>query len=298
MNSKVYTTRQLVREVEQSFEDNDLCYGHGTDNPHDEAVYLVFCLLGIPFDCAEGVLDELVKMESVSRVFELAGQRICDRIPVAYLVNQAWFCGLEFQVDRRVLIPRSPIAELIENRFSPWVTESGVSRVLDIGTGSGCIAVACAIAFPKARIDAVDVSDSALELAEINVDRHRLSDRIRLLRSDLFEKLQDQKYDLIIANPPYVSKQEMDSLPPEYCHEPALALEAGSDGLDIIRRLLSESGRYLRAGGILVVEAGNGRQAIEESFPDLPLTWVDFEFGGEGVFLLEAQYLQTPGRDN
>ena len=261
-------------------------------------MYLVFCVLGIPFGCTEGVLDELVGMESVARVFELARQRIFDRIPVAYLVNQAWFCGLAFQVDRRVLIPRSPIAELIENRFSPWITESGVSRMLDIGTGSGCIAVACAIAFPKARIDAVDVSDSALELAEINVDRHGLSDRIRLLRSDLFEKLQDQKYDLIIANPPYVSKQEIDTLPPEYRHEPTLALAAGSDGLDIIRRLLLESGRHLRADGILVVEAGNGRQAIEESFPDLPLTWVDFEFGGEGVFLLEAQYLQTPGRDN
>ena len=265
-------------------------YGHGTDNPHDEAIYLVFCALGISFNCPETALDEDVGREIGAQAFDLARRRIEERTPVAYLVKQAWFCGLPFHVDERVLIPRSPIAELIENRFAPWLNAE-VSRILDIGTGSACIAVASALAFPGARVDAVDISAAALEVARGNVEGHGLTERIRLIQSDLYENLGDLKYDLIIANPPYVTAREMRRLPPEHRHEPALALAAGQDGLDVIRRLLDMSGRYLRPHGILVVEVGNGRQAVDKGFPAMPFVWVDFEYGGEGVFLLEARSL-------
>lgn len=289
---KPYTARRLVEEVERSFAAHDLHYGHGTDNPRDEAVYLVFCALGIAFDCPEQDLDAEVGREAAARVFDLARKRVEDRTPIAYLVNQAWFCGLPFHVDERVLIPRSPLAESIENRFAPWLDADRVSSILDIGTGSACIAVACALAFPEARVDAVDISAEALVVAHGNVERHGLAERIRLIKSDLYENLGDRKYDLIVANPPYVTAREMRELPPEHRHEPALALAAGSDGLDVVRRLLAESGRHLRPDGILVVEVGNGRESVDKTFPSLPFVWLDFEYGGEGVFLLEARSLK------
>ena len=291
MNEYSNTPAGLIGCLEQRFRDADLCYGHGTDNPGDEAAYLVLAALGIPFDAGEAELNRRLDPGEIELVHELAEQRISRRRPVAYLVNKAWFCGLLFYVDERVLIPRSPIAELIEDRFSPWVQEEEVQRILDIGTGSGCIAVACAMAFPEAAVDAVDVSEGALAVARINVDNHDLSDSVRLIRSNLFEALAGERYDLIVANPPYVSAAAMANLPEEYLHEPGAALAAGTDGLDVVRRILHGAREHLTEHGVLIVEVGDSRDAVTDAFPDLLFTWLEFERGGDGVFLLKVDQL-------
>ncbi len=223
---------------------------------------------------------------------ELIGRRIKERIPAVYLTGETWFAGLPFQVDRRALIPRSPIAELIERRFAPWIDPRGVRRILDIGTGSGCIAVACAKALPRARVDAVDISPEALEVAAINVRRHRVGSRVSLVRSDHFSALSGERYDIIVANPPYVGRREMSGLPPEYRHEPRLALAAGRDGLDSVRVILREAGGHLRSRGLLIVEVGNTETAVRRAFRHLPFLWLEFERGGGGVFLLTADQLR------
>jgi ribosomal protein L3 glutamine methyltransferase len=285
------TPAGLIDWLEQRFRDADLCYGHGTDNPGDEAAYLVLAALNIPFDAGAEQLNRRLDPGEIERIRELAEQRISRRRPVAYLVNKAWFCGLPFYVDERVLIPRSPIAELIEDRFSPWVQEEEVQRILDIGTGSGCIAVACAMAFPEAAVDAVDEDEDALEVARINVENHDLSDSVRLIHSSLFEGLAGERYDLIVANPPYVGATAMADLPEEYLHEPGAALAAGPDGLDVVRRILREAREHLTAHGVLIVEVGDSRDAVMDAFPDLPFTWLEFERGGDGVFLLTDEQL-------
>jgi len=256
-------------------------------------VYLVLGTLGLPFDVEEKVLDESLPENACQRVFSLVEKRIARHIPVAYLINQSWFCGLPFYVDDRVLIPRSPIAELIENRFSPWLREEDVSSILDIGTGSGCIAIACACAFPNAEVDAVDNSNEALAVVERNIERHEMSARVNVLNSDVYSQLGDRSYDLIVANPPYVGAEELSQLPREYGHEPIVALQSGEDGLDIVRILINESGRYLKPGGILVVEVGYTWPAVIEVFPDVPFMWFEFERGGEGVFMLTADHLKN-----
>ena len=281
------TPRQWVFRVEREFRAARLCYGHGTDNPRDDAAFLVLRALGLPFDCAPGLLDEPVSKVQATRLADLARRRIRERRPVAYLLQEAWFAGLPFHVDERVLIPRSPIAELILGRFAPWLPGGRARRILDIGTGSGCIAIACAFAFPKATVDAVDVSPDALAVARKNVRRHGLQARVRCLRSDIFSALRDRTYDIIVSNPPYVPARAWRKLPPEYAHEPRLALECGRDGFDIVRRLLEQSAGHLTRRGILVVEVGTGQRALMRAFPTLPFAWPDFERGGDGVFILQ-----------
>jgi len=228
---------------------------------------------------------------AAERVLKLFEERIRRRVPAAYLMGRMWFAGLEFEVDARVIVPRSPFAELIHAGFAPWIDPDRVRRILDIGTGSGCIAIACAIAFPRAQVDAVDVSLHALEVARRNVARHGVGDRVHLFQGDVYEPLGDARYDLIVSNPPYVSDEEMQTLPQEYRHEPDLALRAGADGLDIVRRILAGARRHLEPGGALFVEVGDSDVRVQTAFPDLRLTWLEFERGGGGVFLIRAEEL-------
>ena len=286
------TIRELINDISFRFAESDIFYGHGTDNAFDEAVYLVFSVLELAFSTGEDKLNQVVDANWINRIDNLASQRVKERKPVAYLVNKAWFSGLQFYVDERVLIPRSPIAELIEEKFQPWLDPvTGVKNILDIGTGSGCIAIASAIAFPSASVDAVDISQDALDVARINVDNFMLNNQIKLIESDLYLELGNNKYDLIVANLPYVDSADMNALPAEFRHEPSLGLKAGIDGLNVIRRIIAESKLHLTDKGILVVEVGNSQQAVEENFPDIPFTWLEFERGGEGVFLLMAEEL-------
>ena len=295
MNSsiEVSTPYQFILWAKQCFDEADLYFGHGTDNAYDEAAFLVLRALDLPFEIDDDQLNQSLSSEVKDYLIKLVTHRIEQRQPVAYMLNEAWFCGLPFYVDERVLVPRSPLAELIGQRFSPWIVVEDVSRILDVGTGSGCIAIASALAFSDATVDAVDISADALAVAEENSCRHGVNDRLRLIRSDLYENLQEQRYDIIIANPPYVGAEEMAILPEEFRHEPRLGLQAGEDGLDIVRRLIAESRSHLNDTGILVVEVGNGQQALIEAFPLLPFLWLEFEFGGHGVFLLTTQQLDA-----
>jgi ribosomal protein L3 glutamine methyltransferase len=266
-------------------------FGHGTDNAWDESAALVLHVLGLPQDAGAAVYARRVDPKAQQRAEQLITRRIEERVPAVYLTGITWFAGLPFHVDPRVLIPRSPIAELIERRFAPWIDPKRVRRILDIGTGSGCIAIASAKAFPRARVDAVDISDDALEVARINLRRHRLAKRLRLVQSDHFAALENQTYDIIVANPPYVGARELKKLPPEYRHEPRIALAAGRAGLDSVRVILEEAGRHLQPRGILVVEVGNTETAVRRAFRHLPFVWLEFERGGGGVFVLTAEDL-------
>jgi ribosomal protein L3 glutamine methyltransferase len=267
-------------------------FGHGTDNARDEAAALVLHALGLPHSGDHAIYARRVGSRALERVQALITRRIEERIPAVYLTGETWFAGLAFHVDPRVLIPRSPIAELIESRFAPWIDAERVRRILDVGTGSGCIAIACAKALPRSRVDALEVSPQALEVAAINVRRHRLGRRVRLIRSDHFSALAGERYDIIVANPPYVGRREMSGLPPEYRHEPALALAAGREGLDSVRVILRQAGRHLRPGGLLIVEVGNTEAAVRRAFKRLPFLWLQFERGGGGVFLLTAEQIR------
>jgi len=266
-------------------------FGHGTDNAVDDAAALVFHALDLDHDAATVAYRKRVPAAGQRRVEELLERRITERIPAVYLTKKTWFAGLPFHVDARVLIPRSALAELIERRFAPWIDPRRVRNVLDLGTGSGCIAIAAAKAFPGASVDASDISQDALAVAAINVRRHRLGSRVRLVESDHFGALRQRTYDIIVSNPPYVGAREMRALPPEYRHEPRLALAAGSAGLDSVRVILSEARQHLRPHGLLVVEVGNTERAVRRAFPDLPFVWLEFERGGGGVFLLTAGQL-------
>jgi ribosomal protein L3 glutamine methyltransferase len=291
--SKAKTIRRLINDIADYFEESDIYYGHGTDNPLGESFYLVLTALGLSFDVSDEQLNQVVSPDDFNRVWLLAGRRVDERIPVAYLVNRAWFAGLPFYVNQDVLIPRSPIAELIEDGFLPWVEPGGVSHILDIGTGSGCIAIACALAFPDASVDAVDISPAALKVARQNINHYKLGGRINLIESDLYSGLTGGKYDLIVANPPYVDALDIAALPPEFRHEPRIGLEAGSDGLEVVRRIIAGASRHMHDHAVLICEVGNSEEAMASAYPDLPLVWLEFERGGDGVFLVTAKDLKT-----
>jgi ribosomal protein L3 glutamine methyltransferase len=289
------TVRDLISGGARRLSRARVFYGHGTDNALDESAALVFHALNLSHAAGAAVYGRRVSAAAQQRAEALIARRIDERIPAVYLTNETWFAGLPFHVDPRVLIPRSALAEIIEQQFTPWIDPARVRRVLDIGTGSGCIAIACAVAFPRARVDAVDISKDALNVARINVRKHRLGRRVCLVESDHFSGLSNistTTYDIIVSNPPYVGAREMRSLPPEYRHEPRIALASGDSGLDSVRVILREAGRYLRPGGLLVVEVGNTETAVRRAFRDLPFVWLDFERGGGGVFLLTAEQLQ------
>lgn len=286
------TVADLIRHGATAFESAGVAYGHGTGNAVDEAAALVFHALGLDHDDAESVYAQRPDAPEVARVLGLFSERIGRRVPAAYLMRRMWFAGLEFEVDERVIVPRSPFAELVLTRFEPWVDPERVRRVLDIGTGSGCIAIACALAFPAARVDAVDISTGALEVAARNAAKHAVADRVRLLRGDCFAPVAGERYDLIVANPPYVSDAEMAALPQEYLHEPDLALRAGPDGLDVVRRILAGAAEHLEDDGVLIVEVGDSDTRVNEAYPNLPFVWLEFEHGGGGVFLLRRRDLE------
>jgi ribosomal protein L3 glutamine methyltransferase len=270
-----------------------LFFGHGTDNALDEAAMLVLHALKLAHAGPAALYRRRVSRAAEQRARQLITRRIRERVPAAYLTGVTWFAGVPIRVDARVLIPRSPIAELIERRFVPWIEPRRVRRVLDVGTGSGCIAIACARALPRARVDAVDISAAALEVARANVRRQRLTRRVRLLESDHFSALAGASYDIIVANPPYVGARELASLPAEYRHEPRVALAAGRSGLDSVRIILAQAARHLRPGGLLIVEVGNTEHAVRRRWRRLPFVWLEFERGGGGVFLLTREQLQA-----
>ena len=286
------TPQHLIDWASKQFEASDLYYGHGTDNAYDEAIFMVLRSLDIPFDVADNLLNHPLDASAIDKVVSLINERISTRKPAAYLLNEAWFAGLPFFVNEHVLVPRSPFAELIAERFSPWCDADNVKSILDIGTGSGCIAIASALAFPDAKVDAVDISADALAVARRNIERHELQQRVTLFQSDLFDEIKDRQYDLIIANPPYVDDEEMAALPAEYQHEPLLGLHAGQDGLDIVKRILESAADHLTERGVIAVEVGNSQHALSEQYPDVPFLWLEFEHGGEGVFLLTREELQ------
>jgi ribosomal protein L3 glutamine methyltransferase len=285
------TVAQLISFAAERFAMAGLWFGHGTDNAVDEAAELVFFAAGLKHDEADEVYGRVLKAPQRAKALALIERRIRERVPAAYLTHRMWFAGHEFYVDERVLVPRSPIAELIEAQFQPWIDPRKVQRILDIGTGSGCIAIAAALAFPKAKVDAADLSADALAVARINIERHRVKRRVRAVQSDVFDALKGERYDVIVSNPPYVGDAELASLPEEYRREPVMGLHGGHDGLDIVHRILDQAAQHLQPHGILIVEVGNSEEALVESRPRMPFTWLDFERGGGGVFVLTREEL-------
>ena len=287
------TVEALIRYGASEFDRAGLAYGHGTDNAIDEAAALTFHALGLDHADAAAAYSRSPDAAEVAQVLSLFARRIAERIPAAYLMGRMWFAGLEFEVDERVIVPRSPFAELVAAHFRPWIDPVRVRRILDVGTGSGCIAIACALAFPAATVDAVDLSPAALEVAARNVARHGVGGRLALHLGDVYAPLGDRRYDLIVSNPPYVSDAEMDALPQEYLREPDMALRAGRDGLDVVRRLLAGAPARLEPGGLLAVEVGDSDERLAVAFPRLPFTWLEFEHGGGGVFVINREQLSA-----
>ena len=285
-----------IRWAERRFRRARLEYGHGTDNARDEAAALVFHAAGWPHSAAPAAYRRALPRAAREALGALVRRRIAERVPSAYLTGVTWFAGHEIRVDPRVLVPRSPFAELIGQRFAPFVRPAAVTRILDIGTGSGCIAIAAAHAFKSAKVDATDVSAGALVVARDNVRRHGLEKRVRVLRSHVFRGLGRARYDMILSNPPYVPRRDVAALPREYGHEPRIGLEAGEDGLSVVRAILKGAARHLKPGGVLLVEVGDTAGAVEAAWARLPFLWLCVEHGGGGVFLLRRAELAAAGR--
>ncbi len=282
------TLNDFLVWAESSFLAQNLVFGHGTNNAWDEAVALALSVLKLPPTVDASVGERVLSLEEKKVLLHLMNRRIQEQIPVPYLTHEAWFANLSFYVDERVIIPRSPFAELILNGFQPWLGQRPVRHILDLCTGSGCIAIACAKVFPDATIHAVDISKDALDVARQNVQLHQCEEQVQLIQSDLFSGCGETRYDIIISNPPYVDSQEIAILPPEYRWEPQLALVAGKDGLSIVHQILQQAPKHLTETGLLFVEVGNSMEALLMEYPQFPFTWLEFERGGEGVFMLEA----------
>ncbi|MCL1065220.1 50S ribosomal protein L3 N(5)-glutamine methyltransferase [Shewanella olleyana] len=290
--TELRTVGDMLRWAVSRFNDANIYYGHGTDNAWDEAISLVFHALHLPEEIGQQVVNSNLTSSEKHKIVELIIRRVRERLPVPYLTNKARFADLEFYVDERVLVPRSPIAEMINNGFSPWLYNKPVSRVMDLCTGSGCIAIACAYAFEDAEVDALDISEDALEVAQINIESLNVLDRVFPIQSDIFSAIEKgPHYDLIVSNPPYVDEEDIGDMPDEYHHEPAIGLASGRDGLDLTKRILANAADYLTPDGLLVVEVGNSMVHLNEQFPDVPFTWVEFEHGGDGVFVLTYDQL-------
>ncbi|MFW5927119.1 MAG: 50S ribosomal protein L3 N(5)-glutamine methyltransferase [Wenzhouxiangella sp.] len=280
---------EIVRRAAARMEAAGLAFGHGTDNAFDEACWMASAVLGLPPDFGPEEFGRAIDSADRARIETLCDQRIASRKPLAYLLGSAWFAGLEFEVNEHVLVPRSPLAELIVEGFVPWIDPARLRKLVDVGTGSGCLAIAVAKYWPEVEVDAVDISPDAVALARRNAERHGVAGRVRVCRSDLLDALAGRRYDVILANPPYVPSASMKTLPEEYRREPALGLEGGEDGLDLVRRLLATAADHLEPGGIVICEVGEAAEALEKLLADLAIefTWLEFRHGGEGVALIE-----------
>jgi ribosomal protein L3 glutamine methyltransferase len=281
----LYSIRDYLRYASSRFAAAPLFFGHGTDNVWDEAVQLVMRSLHLPLENNAVFLEARLTREERALILDRIGRRVNERIPLAYLLGEAWFMGMPFQVDERVLVPRSPIGELIEKGFQPWLADKPVEWILDLCTGGGCIGIGAASVFTEAKVDLSDISPDALAVAESNIELHGVRERVRTVQSDVFENIQG-RYDVILSNPPYVDVEDLSGMPDEYRHEPELGLAAGKDGLAIAHRIIADAADHLTPGGLLIVEVGNSWLALDEAYPDLPLTWLAFENGGDGVFLI------------
>ena len=291
-SEELLTLRDHLRFMVSRFNESGLFFGHGSDNAWDEAVYLLLHTLHLPIDRLEPFLDARLTPSERTAVAEMIRRRVEERVPAAYITHEAWLGDYRFYVDERTIVPRSFIAELIEEQFEPWLEDPwSVCSVLDLCTGSACLAILTALAFPDAEVDAVDLSTNALEVASRNVTDYQLEDRVRLVHSDLFSGLAGRRYDLIISNPPYVNAESMAALPAEYRHEPEMALASGPDGLDLVRRMLREARSHLNPGGLLIVEIGHNRDELEAAFPTTPFTWLETAAGNEYVFMLREDEL-------
>ena len=290
VHNDLHSIKDYLRWAYSCFNRADIFYGHGQDNGWDEALQLVLSALHLPLDVPDDLFDGRLALSEKQAIIHLIKERLGRRVPVAYLTNSAWFCGLEFYVDERVLIPRSPIGELIQQGFGGLLKNSP-KRILDMCTGSGCIAIACAEQFPNAEVDAVDLSFEALDVAEFNIERHQLTHRVFPIQSDLFTQLPQDQYDLIVTNPPYVDLDDIEDMPEEFRHEPMLALEAGEDGLVLVKRILAQAGEYLTKNGVLICEVGNSMVHLIEQYPTVPFKWIEFKQGGDGVFALTKPQL-------
>ena len=292
MTHPYQTPRDLLRHAVTRFMTEGLYFGHGSSSAYDEAAYLILHTLKLPLDKLDPFLDARLLPQEIAAVLAIIDRRTSERLPAAYLTNEAWLTDYRFYVDQRVIVPRSYIAELISEHFQPWIADAwNVHNVLELCTGSGCLAIMLADAFPNAQVDAVDLSTDALEVAKRNVEDYQLEKRVHLIQSDLYEKVPTKKYDLIVSNPPYVNSKAMSSLPAEYRHEPQMALAGGKDGMDLVRRIVKEAKHRLTAKGMLIVEIGNEFAHAETAFHDLGLTWLSTSAGDASVFLLTADQL-------